>query len=256
MTEKAFTGGTDPLVEDLGDGTHVPIVKVRGVSTSGPSATGDGLTEAQLLAAGLALDGSVQSTNTSLGTDGATPPAISGTGVRGWLRGIYEKLAGTLAVSLDIDVGAGAVTAKTRRVTLASDGPVVTSIGGTADSAAAADGTGNYSVLSALKRGLLNWATLLSRIPTQVTPGLLPVDTLGTPVGAKVQATSSAVTSIALATTCRRISVCNARRGIRSAAQQQRRVTVAAGERPISMFRRTPRSASCVRQPTAQSITE
>lgn len=203
MIEKAFTGGTDPLVEDLGDGTHIPIVKVRGLSASGSPATGDGLTEAQLLAAGLALDDSVQSTNTSLGTDGATPPAISGTGVRGWLRGIYEKLA----VSLDIDVGAGNVTAKTRRVTLASDGPVVTSIGGTADSAAAADGTGNYSVLSALKRGLLNWTTLLSRIPTAVTPGLLPVDTLGTPVGAKVQATSNAVTSIALTPTCRRISM-------------------------------------------------
>ena len=28
MTEKAFTGGTDPLVEDLGGGVHVPIVKL------------------------------------------------------------------------------------------------------------------------------------------------------------------------------------------------------------------------------------
>jgi hypothetical protein len=41
-----------------------------------------------------------------LGADGASPPAITGTGVRGWLRGIYEKieaaralLAGTLTVS-------------------------------------------------------------------------------------------------------------------------------------------------------------
>ena len=31
----------------------------------------------------------------SLGTDGASPPSIAGTGIRGWLRGIYEKLAGT-----------------------------------------------------------------------------------------------------------------------------------------------------------------
>lgn len=36
--------------------------------------------------------------NTNLGTDGATPPAITGTGIRGWLRGIYEKLAASLTV--------------------------------------------------------------------------------------------------------------------------------------------------------------
>lgn len=32
-----------------------------------------------------------QAQTTSLGTDGASPPIIVGTGVRGWLRGIYEK---------------------------------------------------------------------------------------------------------------------------------------------------------------------
>jgi hypothetical protein len=30
-------------------------------------------------------------TETGLGTDGATPPATAGTGIRGWLRAIYEK---------------------------------------------------------------------------------------------------------------------------------------------------------------------
>lgn len=34
----------------------------------------------------------------SIGTDGATPPAIAGTGVRGWLRGIYEKLTGGVPI--------------------------------------------------------------------------------------------------------------------------------------------------------------
>lgn len=47
------------------------------------------LTYTQLAAAGLALDG----------TDGATPPTNPGTGIRGWLRGIYEKLTGALTVS-------------------------------------------------------------------------------------------------------------------------------------------------------------
>lgn len=38
-------------------------------------------------------------TDSAFGTDGASPPSITGTGVRGWLRGIYEKLSGTVAVS-------------------------------------------------------------------------------------------------------------------------------------------------------------
>lgn len=38
--------------------------------------------------------------------------------------------------------------------------------GVTTATAAAADGTGNYSLIAAAKRGLLNWATLLARIPT------------------------------------------------------------------------------------------
>lgn len=33
------------------------------------------------------------------GTDGATPPSIPGTGIRGWLRSIYDKLSGSLAVT-------------------------------------------------------------------------------------------------------------------------------------------------------------
>ena len=35
-------------------------------------------------------------TEAGLGTDGSSPPTLVGTGVRGWLRGIYELLAGTL----------------------------------------------------------------------------------------------------------------------------------------------------------------
>lgn len=33
-----------------------------------------------------------QAQTTALGTDGATPPVITGTGIRGWLRAIYERL--------------------------------------------------------------------------------------------------------------------------------------------------------------------
>lgn len=50
---------------------------------------------------GLAKDTTVGAVTTSLGTDGTTPPAMPGgaTGVRGWLRAIYERLGGTLTVS-------------------------------------------------------------------------------------------------------------------------------------------------------------
>lgn len=47
---------------------------------------------------GAATDASVQAVTASLGTDGATPPAIPGTGVRGWLRSLYDRLGGTLLV--------------------------------------------------------------------------------------------------------------------------------------------------------------
>lgn len=39
-------------------------------------------------------------TEASLGTDGAAPPSIPGTGIRGWLRSIYDALKATLNVSV------------------------------------------------------------------------------------------------------------------------------------------------------------
>lgn len=40
MTEKAFRGETDPLVEDLGGGVHVPFVKVMGAANETYEDTG------------------------------------------------------------------------------------------------------------------------------------------------------------------------------------------------------------------------
>lgn len=47
-------------------------------------------------------------------------------------------------------------------------------LGATTATAAGADGTGDYSLLQAAKRGLLNWAALLARIPALVS-GRIPV---------------------------------------------------------------------------------
>lgn len=42
---------------------------------------------------------SLSNIDTGIGTDGATPPVIPGTGVRGWLRSIYDKLSASIAVT-------------------------------------------------------------------------------------------------------------------------------------------------------------
>ena len=94
--------------------------------------------------------------------------------------------------------GGGAVTI--------ADGADV-SQGATTAAAAPADGTGSYSLLAAAKRALLNWATLLARVPAQVTPGLLPVDTLATVGVARQLAAGAASANTTLTTTARRITI-------------------------------------------------
>lgn len=115
--------------------------------------------------------------------------------------------AQAVVTSPNVTRGAGNIDSNTQRVTLANDGQVATSIGITTDTEAAADGTGNYGIIAGIKRSLLNWTTLLTRIPAVITPGLFPVDTLGTPGVSRVQATGAASVNITLTTTCRRISM-------------------------------------------------
>lgn len=96
--------------------------------------------------------------------------------------------------------GSGNVDATTQRVVLASDGPTVTAIGAQNNTAAAADGTGDYSIISALKRGLLNWATLLARIPALVSNRLpvmssIPSVTSATNLSVTTAATGATYTS-------------------------------------------------------------
>lgn len=102
--------------------------------------------------------------------------------------------ASPVATAPNITRGAGNVDANTQRVTLAADGPTVTAIGAQADAAAAADGTGNYSIIAALKRGLLNWAALLARIPALVN-GRVPVNsTVPTATSAVIMPLQTAAT--------------------------------------------------------------
>lgn len=73
------------------------------------------------LPAGAATETTLAGVRTDLGADGTTPPAVlgAGTGVRGWLRSIYEKLTGTLAVT-------GAFFQATQPVSIAVNTPDVT----------------------------------------------------------------------------------------------------------------------------------
>lgn len=74
---------------------------------------------------------------------------------------------GTIATNTTITKGSGVVDANTTRVTLATDGPLVTAVGAQADAAASSD-TGSFSILSFIKRGMQNWTTLLSRLPSSL----------------------------------------------------------------------------------------
>lgn len=92
--------------------------------------------------------------------------------------------------------------AQSLAVTLAADGAAVTALGTATDTAAPSDGTGDYGVLRALKRGLLNWASLLGRLPASLgakaTAGALP--TVTTPFEPTVGSTvSHSVSTTALA---------------------------------------------------------
>ena len=75
-------------------------------------------------------------------------------------------------------------------------GAISPSGGGAGDATAANQVIGNASLSS-----------IDGKIPAALTPGLLPVDTLGTPAVARVQATSGTAASIVLTTTCRRLSM-------------------------------------------------
>lgn len=189
-----------------------PVVVTDRVEGAAAAATGGGTGDASAAKqdAQTALLTSINmaeaGVHASIGGDGPTPPTIAGTGVRGWLRGIYERLGDTLtvsgtvnantgltqpltdaqlraspvAVSADYTRGAGNSDANTLRAVLASDGPTVTAlasidtdIGQTNQSAATTD-TGSFSIIQLIKRGLQNWTTLLTRIPALVS-GRMPV---------------------------------------------------------------------------------
>ncbi|MBZ5700258.1 MAG: hypothetical protein LAN84_00265 [Acidobacteriia bacterium] len=127
-----------PVQAGAFDGTNVQRLKSNAsgqaeVVFPSPQAVTGPLTDTQMRAsavpvsaAALPLPGGA-ATEASLGTDGAAPPSIPGTGIRGWLRSIYDKLAGTLSQNV-AQWGGAAVAAATTSPVGSEAAPVVRSI--------------------------------------------------------------------------------------------------------------------------------
>jgi hypothetical protein len=94
-----------------------------------------------------------------LGTDGAAPPAVAGTGVRGWTRGIYEKLSG----ALDISDRAGRVLGK-----ITTDDGAQATIGATTDAATASGTAGTLQSYTRRIRDKID--ALVDRLPAALAP--------------------------------------------------------------------------------------
>lgn len=104
-----------------------------------------------------------QAQTTSLGTDGASPPSIAGTGVRGWLRGIYEQ-AVLLVSGLTSGTQRTKITDGTNNNTILQIGTQVTS--------------SNYGIVTNSVMHGLSTAGGGSYVDVKVTPsGSLAVDT-------------------------------------------------------------------------------
>lgn len=91
-------------VTEAASGTNLGAISYTD-ATSAPVKVGkQHVVDATGVAVDFATVTNVQEVTTSLGTDGASPPTINGTGVRGWLRGIYERLTGTLTIGGTVTV--------------------------------------------------------------------------------------------------------------------------------------------------------
>lgn len=131
----------------------------------------------------------------------------------------------------------GDASAANQAVGNASLAAIDADIGAPASAAAAADGTGDYGVISALKRGLLNWASLLTRIPALLN-GRVPTEPLGAPGVSRQVSATNASTNTVLTVGVGRVSVhcrgANARYIVGSTSQTANATTshwIADGER-------------------------
>jgi hypothetical protein len=207
-TIRGHIGTTTALVSDLGNGTHVNatvLVDKDGnpVSISGGGGGGSS-TDRELVVTTYRVKTAF--TGASVGDTITATQVIDVKGTLSTVSTIWRNQTTAVdlatvpaAANLEL-VGSQALTdAQLRAEAVAVSAPALTNLDtgvGALDAVAApADGTGNYSIIAALKRGLLNWASLLARIPA-LESGRMPVtDTAaaGTRAYNLAQATRTAV---------------------------------------------------------------
>ena len=161
----ALVGGNTVALKVDGSATTQPVsgtVTVGTLPTLPAGSNKIGSVDVASLPATAAKDATIAQVSTDLnaglGADGASPPAIAGIGVRGWLRAIYERLAGTLTVGGSVNVSNLPAT----QVVSATALPLPTGA-----ATAAAQGSGNTSLSS-----------IDGKVPTLVS-GRTPVDGSG-----------------------------------------------------------------------------
>lgn len=96
-TKNGTEGAAPPLITGTGILGYFRSLYDRLLSILSTGGTESVRTEIVTNSAGLATELTL---DTKLGTEGPVPPLITGTGVIGWLRAIYERLSGTITVSL------------------------------------------------------------------------------------------------------------------------------------------------------------
>jgi hypothetical protein len=181
--EKAFTGLTSPMVEDNGDGTHVPLVKVinAGGGSSGPdrelvvstyrcktaftgASVGDTITATQVIDVSGATPSTVSTVwrNQTTAADLASVPSAANL-----------ELTGSTALTSAQLTAAGLALESTQSAILIRATDINLGIGARNDTAATSD-TGTFSLIAFVKRALQNWTILLARIPEAIN-GRVPV---------------------------------------------------------------------------------
>ena len=163
------------IYRDTGSGTPVAL-SIPSWSTYTPvgavSATSSSLSNYSL-----ETGGNLEAINTAFGTDGETPPTITGTGVRGWLRGAFEKLEAIRAAI----VGGVAVTGTFWQTTQPVSGTVAV--------AGVATATGQASIVAAIGTPL--------QAGGAVTVGNLPVTQAVSAIALPLPAGAATATGVA-----------------------------------------------------------
>ena len=136
--------------------------------------------------------------------------SITAAGVNGTLAQAVQGITG----GVPVPVSAAALPLPTGAATETTLAALNTKIPALESGRVPVDGSGVTQPIAAaalpLPTGAASETTLAAlntKIPNQGIPGLLPVDTLGTPGASRVQVTAGIAASVTLTTTCRRVSM-------------------------------------------------